>query len=128
MASVLLALHIMIVIALVALILIQKSDGGGLGIGGGNGNNFFSARGSANLLTRATAGLAIAFFCSSIALTLVYKGTISGGSTLDQLEIQTEGEMPNLLEDLQGLDQNPAPSNGTETPSAPTTPSLPQSN
>ena len=124
MASVLLALHLMIVLALVGLILIQKSDGGGLGIGGGGGNNFLNARGSANLLTRATSVLAVAFFCSSIALTLVYKGSLSNNSTLDRLEQQQpiNGEIPNLLDDLQGLDRNPTPEN-----EAATTPTLPQS-
>jgi preprotein translocase subunit SecG len=69
MTTVLLILHLMIASALVGVVLLQRSEGGGLGIGGGGG--FMTGRGAANFLTRVTAGLAAAFFATSMLLTLL---------------------------------------------------------
>ena len=60
----------MIVLAMVGLVLIQKSEGGGLGMGGGGGG-FMSSRGTANVLTRATAILAALFFATSLILSII---------------------------------------------------------
>jgi preprotein translocase subunit SecG len=64
MSILILTIHIIIALALVFVILLQRSEGGGLGIGGGGGQGggFMTARGTANLLTRVTAFLAVAFF------------------------------------------------------------------
>jgi preprotein translocase subunit SecG len=69
MTTVLLVIHLMIAAALVGVVLLQRSEGGALGIGGGGG--FMTGRGAANLLTRVTAGLAAAFFATSMALTMI---------------------------------------------------------
>jgi len=69
MTTVLLILHLMIAAALVGVVLLQRSEGGALGIGGGGG--FMTGRGAANFLTRVTAGLAAAFFATSMILTLI---------------------------------------------------------
>src|SRR5262245_59095421 len=69
MITVLLILHLMIAMALVGVVLLQRSEGGALGIGGGGG--FMTGRGAANFLTRVTAGLAAAFFATSLLLTLL---------------------------------------------------------
>ncbi len=69
MITVLLVLHMMIAAGLVAVVLLQRSEGGALGIGGGGG--FMTGRGAANFLTRATAGLAVAFFATSLLLTIL---------------------------------------------------------
>ena len=71
MATVLLIVHIMIALALIGVVLLQRSEGGALGIGGGGGGGFMTGRGAANFLTRATAGLAAAFFATSLILTLI---------------------------------------------------------
>jgi preprotein translocase subunit SecG len=71
MTTVLLILHLMIAAALVGVVLVQRSEGGALGIGGGGGGGFMTGRGTANFLTRVTAGLAAAFFVTSITLTLL---------------------------------------------------------
>jgi preprotein translocase subunit SecG len=71
MQTVLLVIHIMVAAALVAVVLWQRSEGGALGIGGGGGGGFLTGRGTANLLTRATATLAACFFLTSILLTIV---------------------------------------------------------
>lgn len=82
-STVLLVLHLMIAAALVGVVLLQKSEGGALGIGGGGGGGFMTGRGTANLLTRATAGLAAAFFATSIALTILANKSAPSGSVFD---------------------------------------------
>jgi preprotein translocase subunit SecG len=66
MQTVLIVIHLMIVLAMVGVVLLQKSEGGGLGMGGGGG--FMTSRGTANVLTRATATLAVLFFLTSLTL------------------------------------------------------------
>jgi preprotein translocase subunit SecG len=66
MQTVVIVIHLMIVATLIGAVLLQKSEGGGLGVGGGAG--FMSSRGTANLLTRATAVLAVGFFLTSLLL------------------------------------------------------------
>ncbi|HEY4821958.1 MAG TPA: preprotein translocase subunit SecG, partial [Xanthobacteraceae bacterium] len=53
MHTVVIVIHLMLVLALIGAVLLQKSEGGGLGIGSTGG--FMTSRGSANVLTRATA-------------------------------------------------------------------------
>jgi preprotein translocase subunit SecG len=66
MQTVIIVVHLMLVAALIATVLLQKSEGGGLGMGGGAG--FMSSRGTANLLSRTTAVLAVGFFLTSLFL------------------------------------------------------------
>ena len=66
MQTVVIVVHLMIVAMLIAMVLLQKSEGGGLGMGGGAG--FMSSRGTANLLSRTTAILAVGFFVTSLFL------------------------------------------------------------
>jgi preprotein translocase subunit SecG len=66
MQTVVIVIHLAIVAILIAIVLLQKSEGGGLGVGGGAG--FMSSRGTANLLTRTTAILAVGFFATSLLL------------------------------------------------------------
>ncbi|MFG1479049.1 preprotein translocase subunit SecG [Xanthobacter sp. V4C-4] len=130
MQTVLIVIHLLVVLALIGVVLIQRSEGGGLGIGGGGGGGggFFTARGSANVLTRATAILAVLFFITSLALTIqagwgrsprsilapAGQGQggpavpQSGGSILDQ--IRPQGGAP-----------------ATPAPAAPSGPQVPQS-
>ena len=60
MHTVVIVIHLMLVLAMIGAVLLQKSEGGGLGIGSSGG--FMSSRGTANVLTRATAILAGGFF------------------------------------------------------------------
>jgi preprotein translocase subunit SecG len=83
MQNVLLVIHLLIALALIGTVMMQRSEGGALGIGGGGpgSGNLFSGRGVGNALTRATAILAVCFFATSIALTIL--ATRKGGSVLD---------------------------------------------
>jgi len=90
MTTVILIIHIIISISIVGLVLMQRSEGGGLGIGGSN--NFMSARGTADLLTRATTILAIAFFCTSILLAMLAGYGKKSSSIIDEVSQESQIE------------------------------------
>ncbi|MCK7611329.1 preprotein translocase subunit SecG [Roseibium sediminicola] len=91
METVVIVIHLMVVLALVLVVLLQRSEGGALGIGGGGGGGLMSSRGTANILTRATALLAVAFFITSLALSLIAKNQERPGSILDAVPAATDG-------------------------------------
>jgi preprotein translocase subunit SecG len=69
MQHVVIVVHLMLVLSMIGVVLLQKSEGGGLGIGSTGG--FMSSRGTANVLTRATAFLAGGFFVTSLVLSIL---------------------------------------------------------
>jgi preprotein translocase subunit SecG len=74
--TVLLIIHLFVTLTLIGVVLIQRSEGGGLGIGSSQGmGSFMSGRGTANLLTRATAILAAIFMALSLTLALLSRGS-----------------------------------------------------
>lgn len=84
MSTVLLIIHLFVTITLIGVVLIQRSEGGGLGIGSSQGmGSFMSGRGTANLLTRATAVLAAIFMLLSLGLGVLNKSSSGGRSLLD---------------------------------------------
>jgi preprotein translocase subunit SecG len=83
MQTVLIVVHLLIVVALIAVVLLQRSEGGALGMGGGGGGGFFTGRGQANALTRATAILATLFFITSLALTILASYTHASKSIFE---------------------------------------------
>ena len=85
MQTILLTIHTLIALALVGLVLLQRSEGGGLGIGGGGGGGFMTARGTANLLTKATAALATCFFLTSIGLAILAGAGTKSTSIVDEV-------------------------------------------
>lgn len=113
MQTVLIVIHLMIVIALVGVVLLQRSEGGGLGIGGGSG--FMTARGAANALTRATGILALAFFATSLSLSLIAR---YGGKPIDILDQPpAQGAGKGVLDQIGGNTQpTPPTTGGTATP------------
>ena len=96
MTTVIIVIHLMVVLAMIGVVLLQRSEGGALGIGGGGGGGgFMSRRGAGNLLTRATAFLAAAFFATSIALTVIAKLESRPADILERLQNQqAEGTAP----------------------------------
>jgi len=86
----LLSIHLVLAIALVAVVLLQRSEGGALGIGGGGGGGLVSARGAANLLTRATSWLAAAFIGTSLTLAIMAGQGQEGSTVLDEAEAQQQ--------------------------------------
>ena len=124
MQTVLIVIHLMVVAALVVVVLLQRSEGGGLGIGGGSG--FMTARGAANALTRTTGILALAFFATSLALSLLARYGEKPTDILDQVNqppAQTEqkpaGGSGGILDKLGGNDAATPPAAGdTSAPAA----------
>jgi preprotein translocase subunit SecG len=127
MQTVVIVVHLMIVATLIATVLLQKSEGGGLGVGGGAG--FMSSRGTANLLTRTTAVLAVGFFLTSLLLSWLASYDRKPSSILDTnpaSQSQPAGATPvapptsgGILDSLKKSDERqqsaPAPS-GPEAP------------
>ncbi len=112
MSTILLIIHLFVTLALIGVVLIQRSEGGGLGIGSSQGmGSFMSGRGTANLLTRATAVLAVIFMALSLTLALLNRGT--SGPTRSILDIPAPATTP-----------TPAPTRPTP-PAAPSGPSAP---
>ena len=83
MSTVLLVIHSLIAVALIGVVLLQRSEGGALGIGGGGSGGFMTGRGAANFLTRVTAGLAAAFFATSLLLSIIATRNAGPRSILD---------------------------------------------
>lgn len=83
----LLVIHMLIALALVGVILVQRSEGGALGIGGGGGG-LMSARGAANLLTRATTWLAVGFLATSMGLAILAGSRQGSDSVLDLVPVE----------------------------------------
>lgn len=126
MQTVVIVIHLMIVTVLIGTVLLQKSEGGGLGMGGGAG--FMSSRGTANLLTRTTAVLAVGFFVTSLLLSWIASydrkpASILGGQPASQSQ-PAGGAVPitpptsgGVLDSLKKADeqQNQAPA-GPQAP------------
>lgn len=126
METVILVVHLIIAIGLIGVVLLQRSEGGALGIGsGGGGGNLFSARGVGNALTRTTAYLAVGFFATSIALTMLATKR-TGGSIFDSTPAAQTQQQPA---------GHAAPASGSgsggsvlpQLPSAPAAPAAPSS-
>jgi preprotein translocase subunit SecG len=116
MFAVVLILHLMIVCVLVGVVLLQRSEGGALGgLGGGGGlGGLMTGRGAASALTRTTAILAVAFFVTSILLTVMSGAAQKSRSLLDTAP-----------EEQGGAAQSPVAPLPEGTGSAPPTPANP---
>ena len=90
----LLIIHMLIALGLVFLILIQRSEGGGLGIGG-DPMQMMGGRGTATILTRATAWMAVLFMASSLLLTMVADRGDGASSIID---LEDASQSPELLD------------------------------
>ena len=93
MQTILLILHVLFALAIVGLVLLQRGEGGGLGMGGGgNMQGLMSARGTASMMTRATAIAAALFFVSSLALSILVSDRGESVSIVDDIETQAPVE------------------------------------
>ena len=83
MENVVLIIHLLLALALIGVVLMQRSEGGGLGMGSGGGA--ISSRAAATAMGKLTWILAIAFICTSIALTIIAAQKSAGTSVLDRI-------------------------------------------
>jgi preprotein translocase subunit SecG len=134
MLTVIIVIHLMLVLGMIGVVLLQKSEGGGLV---SSTSGFMTGRGTANVLTRTTALLAVGFFLTSLALSWlaglgrhpasiintgapVTQEAPSGGGPAEPLGQGGRG----ILDQLRGRGPvEPAPS----APAAPSGPQVPQS-
>jgi preprotein translocase subunit SecG len=133
MSTVLLIIHVMIAIALIGVVLLQRSEGGALGIGGGGMGGVVTGRGVASFLARVTAGLAAAFFATSLLLSILATHSEAPRSILDvpggakgqpgRPASQSPSGLPQI--DLNKIPDAPSPD--APKPGAPESPRVPQS-
>ena len=127
MQQVVIVIHLMLVLALIGVVLLQRSEGGGLGIGVGGGGGFMSSRGTANVLTRATAVLAGLFFVTSLVLSILAGANraptsiLQGGTALASAPGGAPaplggGDAGGLLKQLQGAPAAPPAPSGPQVP------------
>ena len=133
MLTVIIVIHLMLVLGMIGVVLLQKSEGGGLVSSSNSG--FMTGRGTANVLTRTTALLAVGFFVTSLALSWLaglgrHPASIinSGGAPISQ---EAPGGAPaaplsqtgrGVLDQLGGSKPDGAPA-----PAVPSGPQVPQS-
>jgi preprotein translocase subunit SecG len=82
--SLLLSIHVVICFLVILAVLIQSGKGAGFAgvFGGGSGDALFSAPSGSMFIRKVTTGLAVAFFVSSLLLTIL--GARRGGQTVTQ--------------------------------------------
>jgi preprotein translocase subunit SecG len=79
MVSIIISIHVIVCVAMVIIILLQQGKGAEVGaVFGGSSQTVFGASGAGNALTKATWGLAIVFFASSIFLALASSRRVTG--------------------------------------------------
>ncbi|NOZ10156.1 MAG: preprotein translocase subunit SecG [Gammaproteobacteria bacterium] len=95
MIQFILIIHMVAAVSLVALVLLQQGKGADMGaaFGSGGSQTLFGSRGSANFLTRLTAGLATTFFLTSMLLAYQYANLAAPTSVTDQqIQVQAVDE------------------------------------
>ncbi|MER2519444.1 MAG: preprotein translocase subunit SecG [Bdellovibrionales bacterium] len=127
MQVVLLVVQLLIAVALIGCILIQRTaqDGGGLMGGGSTMGGLFTARGSANLLTRTTAILATCFLVNCLALGFMASHQHQSRSALDQLGASTASPTTNQSGANPAADAQKAPEESAPVSSSPASSALP---
>jgi preprotein translocase subunit SecG len=102
MENVILIVHLILALSLIGTVLLQRSEGGGLGMGGG-GAGTSGGRPPASAVAKFTWMLAVAFICTSIALTLIAADKSATGSVVDRLGIEQgadDADAPDLGDSL----------------------------
>jgi preprotein translocase subunit SecG len=127
MQHVVIVIHLMLVLAMIGAVLLQRSEGGGLGIGSTGG--FMTSRGTANVLTRATAILAAGFFITSLVLSIIAGHGRAPTSIIQAPPAQGGGGGGGVLDQLRGgaPQQQPNAPAAPAAPAAPSGPEVPQS-
>src|SRR5687767_14740483 len=95
--AVVLVIHVFLAVGIVLLVLVQRGKGAdaGAGFGSGASGTVFGARGSATVLSKATAILATLFFVTSLALAYLAGHRDSGpASILDRAQDSVPAPAP----------------------------------
>jgi preprotein translocase subunit SecG len=109
MEQLILIAHLLIAFAIIGLILLQQGKGAEMGasFGAGASQTLFGSSGGGNVLTRATALLAAAFFVTSFGLAIVARDKAAGQADVDiplpvsqQAEPAMESDLPMVEDDV----------------------------
>lgn len=130
MHTVVIVIHLMLVLAMIGVVMLQKSEGGGLGIGSSGG--FMTSRGTANVLTRATAILAGGFFLTSLILSIIAGHERKPTSIINTPASQSGAPAApssggGVLDQLRNGPAQPGAPGAPAAPAAPSGPQVPQS-
>ncbi len=111
MENVVLVIHLILALSLIGTVLLQRSEGGGLGMGGGGGGGATGGRPAPTAMSKVTWILAIAFICTSIALTLISASNSANSSVVDRIDIEgaEDATTPDLGESLLPPSSSDAP-------------------
>jgi preprotein translocase subunit SecG len=108
-------------LAMIGLILVQHGKGADMGaaFGSGSAGSLFGASGSANFLSRTTAGLAVVFFVCTLVLAYFGHGRSAGGgdSLLERATISAPAPAPAAAGSAADIPVGGAPA---ATPATPT--------
>ena len=89
--GILLAIHVLVTVFLILIVLIQKTEGGSSLFASGGGGSMFNARGTSNMLTKATWVLASIFLLNCIAMAAIDSSRVQSAQTIiDKSEIADE--------------------------------------
>ncbi len=81
--GILLFIHILVTIFLILIVLIQKNEGGSsLFASGGSSSSMFNARGTSNMLTKATWALATIFLTNCVLMAYLASSHLKDTQTL----------------------------------------------
>ncbi len=132
MEQLILIAHLLIAFAIIGLILLQQGKGAEMGasFGAGASQTLFGSTGSGNVLTKATALLATAFFLTSFGLAIIAKEGATADPELaiplpaaEEQQPAMEAEMPAAASDLPVLEDD-IPEAAVSTDDLPTVPDI----
>ena len=123
MVSMVVSVHVIVCVAMCIIILLQQGKGAEVGaVFGGSSQTVFGASGAGNALTKATWGLAIIFFASSIFLALASARRVTGSVFDRPFSSAPSSVMPASKQaPKNALPAAPAPAG--QNPAGPATPS-----
>lgn len=111
MQQIILVFHVLIAISLIGLVLVQQGKGAeaGVAFGGGASQTVFGSQGSSSFLFKLTAGLAFAFFITSMGLTRMAANpsAVVQPNSILQVPAETQSTIPVAPTDLIGGDKVP---------------------
>jgi len=89
-------IHTVICLTLIGMVLLNRGKGTdmGSGLGGGASQTLFGSRGSASFLVKLTAGLAAAFFVTSLVLSYLAGQQSKHNASMDILPDETTINIP----------------------------------
>jgi preprotein translocase subunit SecG len=87
--GILLFIHVLVTLFLIGIVLIQKNDGGSsLFASGGSSSSMFNARGTSNMLTKATWVLASIFLINCVLMAYLASSDIKKAATVVEKPVE----------------------------------------